>query len=851
MQCYEHNPCFNSRCVNTVPGFQCLECPQGYSGTYEDAYAWDVHQRVFIWQNFVRSNFSNQTCDDIDECALNNGGCDPRMSCVNTAGSYHCDFCETGYIGTIKSGCYLDNFCISGAHDCLAEAACIYLGPAQFSCECKQGYAGNGNLCELDGDNDGHSDRSISCHVWGCKKDNCPTISNSNQEDADKDNKGDNCDSDDDNDGRYDWLDNCQYVLNWNQSDVDGDGIGDACDNCPSIVNANQLDSDDDGMGDACDSDDDGDGVLDASDNCRLVKNIGQADADSDTVGDACDNCVNVTNIGQLDTDLNGYGDSCDTIGGTNKDGDGDSILDFNDNCRNYPNGEQSDIDRDGLGDLCDNDMDADGVVNGLDNCPYLSNANQTDVDGNGVGDICEEDSDGDTVVDKNDTCPNNPAMSVTSFKKHFIVDLDPADGLDAPNWEVKDNGAEVQQIRYTSKPTMLISEQSYGAIVYAGTWFTTESGLNEYLGAVFGYVSNRKFYAVLWKRNNYYYNNTLQTGIKGLQLKRVNSTSGPGSILKQALWHSSDTADQVSMLWHDPELQEWQPQVSYRWFITHHPSTGYINIKVYRGPTLMVDSGALYDGSITGGRVGMVQFGNFPVIYSNLRVECQDHINMALHFDGIDDFVTLGSVTALKVAESFTIEAWMKLDAGYTAGPYPILCTSNGTFCLWVEGGKVHGQYGDKTITSGTSLTADTWYNVIFRSSIEDEALSIFIDGVLDETRSSVPMIDWTLAENTHDLTLYIGRKNATYFKGTIDELRLYSVAIPDTDISSHIGLVTLYRPVLKDYGVLHFRMEESVISGSLTNSGRFSGMSVRSGGDFVTSYQQFHQFKLTYPNN
>ena len=35
-------------------------------------------------------------------------------------------------------------------------------------------------------------------------QDNCPTVSNSNQEDTDGDYSGDNCDNDDDNDGRYD-----------------------------------------------------------------------------------------------------------------------------------------------------------------------------------------------------------------------------------------------------------------------------------------------------------------------------------------------------------------------------------------------------------------------------------------------------------------------------------------------------------------------------------------------------------------------------------------------------------------------------------------------------------------------
>ena len=41
----------------------------------------------------------------------------------------------SGYIGTLRTGCVLDNFCISGAHDCNSGANCIYLGPALYRCE--------------------------------------------------------------------------------------------------------------------------------------------------------------------------------------------------------------------------------------------------------------------------------------------------------------------------------------------------------------------------------------------------------------------------------------------------------------------------------------------------------------------------------------------------------------------------------------------------------------------------------------------------------------------------------------------------------------------------------------------
>ena len=58
-----------------------------------------------------------------------------RINLLILQGSYYCDFCMSGYIGTLRTGCVLDNFCISGAHDCNSGANCIYLGPALYRCE--------------------------------------------------------------------------------------------------------------------------------------------------------------------------------------------------------------------------------------------------------------------------------------------------------------------------------------------------------------------------------------------------------------------------------------------------------------------------------------------------------------------------------------------------------------------------------------------------------------------------------------------------------------------------------------------------------------------------------------------
>jgi hypothetical protein len=76
-------------------------------------------------------------------------------------------------------------------------------------------------------------------------------------------------------------------------SDDDGDRVPNASDNCPTVPNPDQKDADGDGRGDACDltphGDPDGDGVDQAVDNCPATPNPGQEDADHDGVGDACD----------------------------------------------------------------------------------------------------------------------------------------------------------------------------------------------------------------------------------------------------------------------------------------------------------------------------------------------------------------------------------------------------------------------------------------------------------------------------------------------------------------------------------------------------------------------------------
>ena len=66
-----------------------------------------------------------------------------------------------------------------------------------------------------------------------------------------------------------------------------------------------------------------------------------------------------------------------------------------------------------------------------------------------------------------------------------------------------------------------IAGNQRYGPVDFSGTMFVnTDKGL-DYIGFVFGYQSNKKFYAVLWRHKNLNLKEkTYKAGIKGLQLK-------------------------------------------------------------------------------------------------------------------------------------------------------------------------------------------------------------------------------------------------------------------------------------------------------------------------------------------
>ncbi|XP_067294266.1 thrombospondin-4a isoform X2 [Pseudorasbora parva] len=621
----QFNPCFSGvRCINTVPGFRCEKCPRGFSGP--EIQGVGVH--------YAQTN--KQFCNDIDECQVDNGGCTPNSYCYNTVGAFHCGNCKTGFTGDQNSGCksagpgpapISDRLCGNGQpNPCDINAECVVERDGSISCVCTIGWAGNGYVCGKDTDIDAYPDSKLQCRDGTCKKDNCVFVPNSGQEDADRDGKGDACDDDADSDGIVNNQDNCWLVPNIDQKNSDKDLHGDACDNCIKVENADQRDTDKDGLGDACDDDIDGDGLKNILDNCQKVPNPDQKDKDNDGVGDACDSCPEMPNPNQSDVDDDLVGDTCDT----NIDSDGDGHQNTKDNCPNVINSSQLDTDKDGLGDECDDDDDNDGILDDKDNCRLVANPDQLDENNDGVGDACTGDLDKDHVIDIIDICPENAEITLTDFREYQTVVLDPeGEAQIDPNWVVLNQGMEIVQTM-NSDPGLAVGYTAFSGVDFEGTFHVNTVTDDDYAGFIFGYQDSSSFYVVMWKQTEQTYWQAVPfraVAEPGIQLKAVKSKTGPGEFLRNSLWHTGDTNDQVRLLWKDPRNVGWKDKVSYRWNLKHRPQVGYIRVKFYEGTELVADSGVVLDTSMRGGRLGVFCFSQENIIWSNLRYRCNDTI--------------------------------------------------------------------------------------------------------------------------------------------------------------------------------------------------------------------------------
>ena len=95
-----------------------------------------------------------------------------------------------------------------------------------------------------------------------------------------------------------------------------------------------------------------------------------------------------------------------------------------------------------------------------------------------------------------------------------------------------------------------ILGYSAFSGVDFSGTFFVNTDSDDDYAGFVFSYQDSASFYVVMWKkaRQTYWHSSPFRAVAEpGIQLKLVKSSTGPGEILRNALWKTGDTEDQAS----------------------------------------------------------------------------------------------------------------------------------------------------------------------------------------------------------------------------------------------------------------------------------------------------------------
>ena len=173
-----------------------------------------------------------------------------------------------------------------------------------------------------------------------------------------------------------------------------------------------------------------------------------------------------------------------------------------------------------------------------------------------------------------------------------------------------------------------------------------------------------------------------------------------------------------------------------------------------------------------------------------------------ALSLNGTSSYATIADNDAIDFGkdEDFTVSVWIKAapNQPYTrhgdndvvekwsgAGGYPYVIRYANKKSGANNGKLYAGRYdGSKgvTITSNKTIHDGSFHHVVFLK--QDKTLKLYLDGVLDGEKE-----DTTTGNTSNDSALYLGKRgggasHSNFFKGSIDDLRIYKTALSESKI-------------------------------------------------------------------
>jgi hypothetical protein len=158
--------------------------------------------------------------------------------------------------------------------------------------------------------------------------------------------------------------------------------------------------------------------------------------------------------------------------------------------------------------------------------------------------------------------------------------------------------------------------------------------------------------------------------------------------------------------------------------------------------------------------------------------------VNLALHFNGVSDFMTTGTAGFPTASDPQTLSMWVRSSDVSTPSVQPFvvlrrdersgvaLGIQNGTLQAWVI-------YGGRTLVQAASVPAGGWHHVAYVQNPTPDgggpASMLYIDG----TQSAAgPQNSTNLTPLSSWVGSFDGYADGGFFAGDLDEIRIWSVA-------------------------------------------------------------------------
>ena len=167
------------------------------------------------------------------------------------------------------------------------------------------------------------------------------------------------------------------------------------------------------------------------------------------------------------------------------------------------------------------------------------------------------------------------------------------------------------------------------------------------------------------------------------------------------------------------------------------------------------------------------------------------------IDFDGVDDYLSTSSI--INGLNEVTIMAWVKSDIGNSTDM--VIAGEDEALKLWFKNANKPtfsvkiGNNGVKTVGGFTMnpLNFNQWHNITGTFSSSTGLLKIYVDGVLEQTKDTGIIGEAIAVTSDSNGTFEIGRfsnnlTNGNYFKGDIDEVRVFNSVLTDSQLQQII---------------------------------------------------------------